>query len=29
VVYPGVRHGLLSVRADAAARIASFLVSRT
>jgi predicted alpha/beta-hydrolase family hydrolase len=29
VVYPGLRHGLLSVRVDAAARIAAFLVSRT
>jgi uncharacterized protein len=29
VIYPGLRHGLLSVRVDAAARIAAFLVSRT
>lgn len=29
VVYPGLRHGLLPVRAEAAARIAAFLVSRT
>jgi predicted alpha/beta-hydrolase family hydrolase len=29
VIYPGRRHGLLSVRAEAAARIAAFLVSRT
>ncbi|MFZ2033593.1 MAG: alpha/beta family hydrolase [Candidatus Dormiibacterota bacterium] len=29
VIYPGLRHGLLSVRVEAAARIAAFLVSRT
>jgi predicted alpha/beta-hydrolase family hydrolase len=29
VIYPGQRHGLLSVRVEAAARIAAFLVSRT
>jgi predicted alpha/beta-hydrolase family hydrolase len=28
VVYPGLGHGLLSVRVEAAARIATFLVSR-
>ncbi len=28
VIYPGLRHGLLSVRVDAAARIAAFLISR-
>jgi predicted alpha/beta-hydrolase family hydrolase len=29
VIYPGQRHGLLSVRVEAAARIVAFLVSRT
>jgi predicted alpha/beta-hydrolase family hydrolase len=29
VIYPGLRHGLLSVRVEAAARIASFLAGRT
>ena len=29
VIYPGLGHGLLAVRADAAARIAAFLVSAT
>jgi hypothetical protein len=28
VVYPGLGHGVLPVRADAAARIAAFLLSR-
>jgi predicted alpha/beta-hydrolase family hydrolase len=28
VIYPGLRHGLLSVRVEAAARIAAFLVNR-
>ena len=28
VIYPGLRHGLISVRVNAAARIAAFLVSR-
>jgi predicted alpha/beta-hydrolase family hydrolase len=29
VIYPGMRHGLLSVRVEAAGRIASFLAGRT
>jgi hypothetical protein len=29
VIYPGIGHGLLSVRVEAAARIAAFLVNRT
>jgi predicted alpha/beta-hydrolase family hydrolase len=29
VIYPGLRHGLLTVRVEAAARIAAFLASRT
>jgi uncharacterized protein len=28
VIYPGLRHGLLSVRVEAAARIAAFLITR-
>ena len=29
VIYPGLGHGLLPVRVEAAARIAAFLVSRS